>query len=104
MNIVVWLQNHLLTCPFKALTGIDCPGCGFQRSVIELMQGNLSKSLYYYPATIPLIFTTLFFIADMRLNFTKKESLKRGLLVFTALIITGSYVLKMTGHRFMLQF
>lgn len=50
---IQWLQHHLLTCPFKYLTGIDCPGCGFQRSLIALVQGNFHQSLALYPPTIP---------------------------------------------------
>jgi len=98
-GIIPWLQNHLLACPFKKLTGIDCPGCGFQRSAIALMQGNLNQSLHYYPATIPLLVTALVFIADKRLSFANKESVKKGLVLFTAFIIAGSYVLKLSGHQ-----
>lgn len=28
-------------CPIKALTGIDCPGCGSMRMLYSLMHGNL---------------------------------------------------------------
>ncbi len=93
-----WLQSHLLACPFKKLTGIDCPGCGFQRSVIALLQGNLKQSLSYYPATIPLFIAVLFTLIEMRFQFDKKQHLKTSLYIFTAFIIAGSYVLKMSGH------
>jgi hypothetical protein len=103
-GITQWLQNHLLTCPFKKLTGIDCPGCGFQRSVIALMQGNLNESLHYYPATIPLILATIFTICESRFKFDKKGYVKNGLYVFTGFIIIGSYILKMSGHQIIPQF
>lgn len=92
-----WLQNHLLTCPFKSLTGIDCPGCGFQRSVVAILQGNLHLSLQYYPATIPLFITAIVVIADGRLAFDKNNLVKKSLYIFTALIIASAYILKMTG-------
>jgi hypothetical protein len=53
--MIKWLLNHLLPCPFKTLTGIDCPGCGFQRSFVALIQGNLKESWALYPPTIPLL-------------------------------------------------
>jgi len=95
---IQWLQNHLLACPFKKLTGIDCPGCGFQRSVIALLQGNLKQSLSYYPATIPLLIAVLFTLIEMRFKFDKKQHLKTSLYIFAAFIVAGSYVLKMSGH------
>jgi hypothetical protein len=98
-GIIPWLQNHLLACPFKKLTGIDCPGCGFQRSVIELLQGNLNQSLHYYPATIPLLITASLFIIDKQLIFANKEWVKKGVVMFTAFVIAGSYILKISGHQ-----
>jgi len=98
-NFTGWLQNHLLACPFKKLTGFDCPGCGFQRSVLALLQGDLSQSLHYYPATIPLLITALFTLADKRLKFAGKEYLRKSLYVFTGFIILGSYLIKLSGYR-----
>jgi hypothetical protein len=28
-------------CPFHALTGYDCPGCGSQRAIFELLHGDI---------------------------------------------------------------
>ena len=32
-------------CPFKALTGLDCPGCGTTRAVHQLLNGNLGAAM-----------------------------------------------------------
>lgn len=93
-----WLQSHLLVCPFKKLTGFDCPGCGFQRSMIALLQGDLSQSLHDYPATIPLLVTAIYTIAYKHLHIAKKEQIKNSLYVFTGLIIAGSYAVKLSGY------
>ena len=95
-----WLQNHLLACPFKKITGIDCPGCGFQRSVIALFQGDLKQSLYFYPATIPLIIALLFTLLEPQLQLDTKQRVKKSIYITTAFIVFGSYVLKMSGHPF----
>jgi len=55
--LIHWLENHLLACPYKATTGIDCPGCGMQRAFIELLKGNLTESIHLYPALIPILIT-----------------------------------------------
>lgn len=36
-------------CPFHALTGLPCPGCGMTRSVICLMHGHLHDAVYFHP-------------------------------------------------------
>jgi hypothetical protein len=95
---IQWLQNHLLACPFKMLTGYDCPGCGFQRSVIALLQGNLNQSFHYYPATIPLLLAVIFTIANKRLLMGRREYITKSLYVFTGLVIAGSYILKLGNY------
>jgi hypothetical protein len=93
-----WLQNHLLRCPFKYLTGIDCPGCGFQRSVIALVQGNLYKSFVLYPAAIPLLLFFAYGIADKYFKLdTSKNILKKTFFVITGAIILVSYGVKIWG-------
>lgn len=32
-------------CPFKLLTGLDCPGCGSQRAVHNLLRFNIGGAL-----------------------------------------------------------
>ena len=98
MTFINWLQYHLLPCPFKWLTGIDCPGCGFQRSILELVQGNLYKSLQLYPPTIFLLIVIVFLVVN---KFIKPESvstyIKRSLLITAAVIIMLNYGYKITS-------
>lgn len=32
-------------CPFKAMTGLDCPGCGMTRSLYALLHGDLAGAV-----------------------------------------------------------
>lgn len=32
-------------CPFKAVTGLDCPGCGLTRGVAALLRGDVVRAL-----------------------------------------------------------
>ena len=91
-----WLQNHLLRCPFKYLTGIDCPGCGFQRSLLALFQGDLHKSFAFYPATVPLLLFFSYGIADkfFRLD-TRGDWVKKSLFMAISSMILISYGIKM---------
>lgn len=98
LDFTNWLQNHLLPCPFKYLTGIDCPGCGFQRSVIALAQGNLYKSFQLYPAAIPLLLFFAYGLADKFFQLdNSKNHFKKTLFVITGAIILSSYGIKLWG-------
>jgi hypothetical protein len=46
---------HLPSCPFRALTGLDCPGCGSTRSALALTRLDLTTALDYnllFPLTV----------------------------------------------------
>jgi hypothetical protein len=51
--------THLLpTCPFHALTGLYCPGCGSTRALHRLMHGDVEAALRFNPlmvATLPVL-------------------------------------------------
>jgi hypothetical protein len=98
-NAINWLQNKLLTCPFKKITGIDCPLCGLQRSVIALMRGDFTESFKYQPATLLFILLLVLSIPDNRLNFSKKPVVKKAVYALTLVVVTGAYLYKLTsGH------
>lgn len=68
-DFTAWLSDHLLTCPIKACTGVDCPGCGMQRSVIQLLDGDVAGSIEMHPAGIPMLFLILFLILHLIFDF-----------------------------------
>lgn len=45
-------------CPFKALTGLKCPGCGSQRAIHALLHGDLAAAWRFNAllvVTIPVL-------------------------------------------------
>ncbi len=90
-----WLYKFLIPCPFKKLTSIDCPGCGFQRSVLALIDGDLNKSLHLYPAAIPFILTAIYFILSIKFRFDQSDLVKKILFMITGSIMMVSYIYKM---------
>jgi len=87
----------MLPCAFKQLFGIDCPGCGFQRSFIALLRGNFAISFSLYPATILVLVAATVSLLDMRYHFDTKYAIKKKLLIFTLSVIFVSYVNKMVS-------
>lgn len=52
-------NNRLfLPCPFKLLSGYNCPGCGSQRAIHQLLHGNVVDAFYLNPLlvlSVPII-------------------------------------------------
>lgn len=85
----------MLPCAYKSLFGIDCPLCGFQRSFIQLMKGNIGESFVLYP---PLVFVLLMFAAFAVHAFNRKIIGKRivSSYAWTVLgIIMLNYIIKL---------
>ena len=98
-GFIHWLQNHLLACPMKQTFGIDCPGCGLQRSVIALMQGNLIESFRLYPATIPFLFVIFFSIIHLKFDFKSGAQIIKIVVAGIAVIILINYIYKIFTHQ-----
>jgi hypothetical protein len=47
--------GHYPTCPFLALTGCYCPGCGSMRAVHAIVHGDLAQALHRNPLTVLLL-------------------------------------------------
>ncbi|WP_293305080.1 DUF2752 domain-containing protein [Pedobacter sp. UBA5917] len=94
-----WVERHLLTCPFKAHFGFDCPGCGLQRSILALLRGDLIHSFKLYPATIPLVFVILFTIVHLKVDFKFGAQLIKITFAGVAVIILISYIYKIYNHQ-----
>lgn len=68
MTVVEWLETHFASCTFKRITGIDCMGCGMQRSFVCLLRGDFYGSVRYYPPLIFLIsyiFATFLYVTNI---------------------------------------
>ncbi len=90
------VEDHLIPCLNKSLFGIDCPGCGFQRSVLELASGNFQNALELYPAIYTLLILGLFLLLKHKLKFKNKQKITYSLIGVNAFIISVSYCIKMS--------
>jgi hypothetical protein len=86
--MIDWLEHHLFPCFFKSHFGMECPGCGMQRSLIALLKGDIAASLHYHIGLIPFIITILLLIIQLVI---KHE--KGGKWVMWAFIITTAITL-----------
>jgi len=94
-NLIHWLESHLQSCFYKKYLGIECPGCGMQRSFIELLKGNLWESIVMYPALIPTIIMIGFLFVQIILKFKNGGTYLKYLFIFNAVIIVLNYIYKL---------
>lgn len=46
---------HVTLCPFRLLTGLNCPGCGMTRSMVALAGGDLWCAACFNPFSFFLV-------------------------------------------------
>ncbi len=98
MSLITWLENNMLSCPYKKYLGVDCFGCGMQRSFVALLKGNLIESFYLYPALIPMILMLLFLIVHLIFKFENGGTWLKYIFIFVVAIVVINFVLKLIYH------
>ena len=82
------MEEHMLSCMNKQLFGVECPGCGTQRAIAFLLEGEFYEAFKMFPAIYTL---TLFFILlglhliDKKRNYSK--------LVIASAILNGAVII-----------
>ena len=46
-------ESPVPLCLVKALTGLDCPGCGMTRAFLFISHGHFADAMAMHPASIP---------------------------------------------------
>lgn len=89
-----WLEHHLLPCPTKYFFGMECPGCGMQRSIIELLRGNLIESIKLYPPLIPMLLMLVVLVINLKVNSAVWQKVLKYFFVANVAIILINYIFK----------
>lgn len=95
--MITWLENHMMPCFYKEYSGVDCPGCGIQRSFVELLKGNFAISFELYPGLIPIIITLVYTGLHLILKFKNGATIIKYSFIITISIVTLSYMFKLLG-------
>ena len=93
--MIKWLEDNMLFCPYKKYFGIDCFGCGMQRSFIELLKGNIVESFYLYPALIPMLILFLFLVAHLVFKFKNGAAWLKYQFIFVVAIVVIKFIAKL---------
>lgn len=93
MGLVDFLEKNMLSCKWKEL-GLECTGCGFQRSVIHVLRGEFAEAFTVYPAIFTLILMFVFLGIHLKFNLAKGAQILKWLFVLNLAIIVFHYILK----------
>jgi len=91
----VSLEDFMIPCLNKKLFGFDCPGCGIQRAIAFLFQGDFIAAFKMYPAIYTLLFFGSFILLNRKMNFKHAQRIILILAILNVFIILGSYIIKM---------
>ena len=98
-NFTQWLEAHMFLCPSKKYLHIECPGCGLQRSFIELFRGDITGSFKLYPATVPIMIMLLFLIFHLKNKYPNGARVLKLMYLFCAVVITVNYIYKIATNK-----
>ncbi len=93
MGLVDFLEKNMLSCKWKEL-GLECTGCGLQRSVIHILRGEFAEALTVYPAIYTLILMFAFLGMHLKFNFKEGARILKWLFIMNITIIVVHYILK----------
>ncbi len=93
MGFISFLEENMLSCQWKEM-GIECMGCGLQRSVIYLLKGDFVNAFLSYPAIFSLVLMLFFLALHLKFNFSKGHNILQGLFILNVIIILTNYLLK----------
>ncbi len=87
-------EDFMLPCLSKRLFDLECFGCGLQRSIYLLFQGELVAAFKMYPAIYPLIFLSFFMGANMFFKFKHSTKIINILAIVVIATIVLNYIIK----------
>ena len=89
------MEDYMLPCMNKELFGVECMGCGLQRSILMLFYGDFAAAFQMFPA----VYTTLLFFAFVGLHFIDKSrnylKIIVSLAIVNAIVMVVAYAIKM---------
>ncbi|MGB7395736.1 MAG: DUF2752 domain-containing protein [Pricia sp.] len=94
LTIFLAIEDYMLPCLTKKLLDFDCPGCGLQRSVMLLIQGDFVEAFQMYPALYAIVLLLGFLLFDNFLQIRHSNKIIIGLMVSSVALILGNYILK----------
>lgn len=95
-DIAATTQDLMLPCFNKQIFGVDCPGCGLQRSALLLFQGEFAAAFQMFPGILPMLLLFGFLLADQFFKFRHANKISIVLMFTTVAFILGNFAIKLS--------
>lgn len=92
--LALHLEDYMLPCFTKKMFGVDCPGCGIQRSIAFLLKGDFSAAFEMYPAIFTIIPLLGFLLVDTFFKIKYANKISITLMISSVILILTNYILK----------
>ncbi len=76
------MRVTLMPCPFMALTGLPCPGCGMTRATEALLRGDWSRAMTFHPYAPFFLVLGLVMAASLIVPASGRETMAKGIEAF----------------------
>ena len=93
-EIISFLEEHLLSCSWKEGFGVECLGCGLQRSLILLLKGDFIGAFKMYPPVYTLILMFVYLGLHLKFDFNKGSRVLLYLFILNVIIMIINYIVK----------
>ena len=87
-------EDYMLPCLTKKFFGIECFGCGLQRAIALIFQGEFIGAFQMYPAVYSLLALFIFMITRNFISFRNDSKLLYILVAVNLTLIVGNYFYK----------
>jgi len=87
-------EDYMFPCLTKKIFGFDCPGCGLQRSLAFLAQGDFVAAFKIYPAIYAILLLFGFLLLDNFIKIKYNSKIIIFLMITSVVMILGNYILK----------
>jgi hypothetical protein len=97
MNLALFYfaaKDYMLPCLSKQVLGIECPGCGIQRAIYLLFQGEFLAAFKMYPAIYPILVLFGFLFLDQFIKIKFNNKIIISLMIISILSILINFFLK----------
>ncbi|WP_224484794.1 DUF2752 domain-containing protein [Robertkochia aurantiaca] len=91
----ITMEDFMLPCLNKKFFGVECMGCGLQRSAALLIRGEFTAAFHMYPAIYTLILLFAFLVINHFYRLRSGNRILVILLVVNGIVIIGNYILKL---------
>ncbi len=87
-------EEYMLPCLNKKLFGLECMGCGMQRSISLVLQGEFTAAFHMYPAVYTLALLIGFVLLNSFKNYKFASKIIITLAIVNVILIVGNFILK----------